>query len=121
LFFAFSCFGEGRKKGAMIIVREAFSGKYPIQSGNQNPTFINIKERNENKINRRLELEGAATLFSPKGVWIWYLRFSLSASFSSSSFSYCPLNLNWVFFSTVIDLSKFTLDMSPPASDFLLL
>jgi hypothetical protein len=49
LFFAFGCFDEGRKKGVMIIMREVFSGKYPIQSENQNPTSINIKKRNENK------------------------------------------------------------------------
>ncbi|CAJ2640821.1 unnamed protein product [Trifolium pratense] len=38
---------------------------------------ISKKEKEKKKTFRRLELEGAATLFSPKGVWLWYLRFSL--------------------------------------------
>jgi hypothetical protein len=45
LLFDLSCFAEGRKKGAMITMREVFSGKYSIQSENQNQTSINIQNQ----------------------------------------------------------------------------
>jgi hypothetical protein len=45
LFFDLSCFAEGGKKGAMITMREVFSGKNSIQSENQNQTSINIQNQ----------------------------------------------------------------------------
>jgi hypothetical protein len=98
-FFAFSCFAEGRKKGAMITMREVFSGKYPIQSENRNPISINIKTKHNKKkmkMNRRSELEDAATLFSPKG-FCFGISVSVFVFFLLFLFLSLSLKLNWVF------------------------
>ncbi|CAJ2640819.1 unnamed protein product [Trifolium pratense] len=83
-------FVDGRKKGAMITMREVFSGKYPIQSENQNQTSINIQTKKKKRKGKYIEgrkLEGAATLFSPKG-----FGFGISDSVFIF-FSHLPLSL----------------------------
>jgi len=66
------------------------------------------------------EVEGAAIPFSPKGFWLWHLRFFLLL-FLLFLFLLLSLRIElgfFSFFSTVIDLSKFTLHMSPLHSYF---
>jgi len=85
--------------------------QYPI------PSIVNTLLGNKEQFSMS-EVEGAAIPFSPKGFWLWHLRFCLLLFLLFLSLL-LSLRIELGFFlPTVIDLSKFTLHMSPLHSYF---
>ena len=89
------------KKRAMITMR-GFSGKYQFNrkiriSPEIGSNFFKNPKKKKKKL-RKSEVEGAASVpFSSKGGLGLVSQFLSSSSFSSSSFSFRPFKLDWVF------------------------